>query len=196
MPKRERYHHGDLKSASLEAGWQALRSAGAEQLSVRDIAQTLGVTHRAVYRHYPDKAALLNALAARGAGAIAAHLNAAGADPVERLSAYVGFALDEPHVFRLVFTRDPDSIKDDAGLQAALAEMITAGQATFRRPSSTGQTVREGAIRYWAVAHGLAELFLSGVLGHVAPDTASRYARDQIVRLIAEDDRRQPAQQA
>ena len=57
----ERYHHGDLRKALIKKGLERLRKGAAETLSLREIARSVGVSATAVYRHFPDKAALLSA---------------------------------------------------------------------------------------------------------------------------------------
>ncbi len=53
------YHHGDLRSALVEEGLRLLAASDAEHLSLREIARNAGVSATAVYRHFPDKEALL-----------------------------------------------------------------------------------------------------------------------------------------
>ena len=60
------YHHGDLRSALVAAGLKALEQGDAADLSLRQIAREVGVSATAVYRHFPDKQALLGALAEEG----------------------------------------------------------------------------------------------------------------------------------
>ena len=56
------YHRQNLAAAIAQQARQQLEEHGADQLSLRQIARFLAVTPAAVYRHYPDKAALLNQL--------------------------------------------------------------------------------------------------------------------------------------
>ncbi|WP_204120161.1 TetR/AcrR family transcriptional regulator [Levilactobacillus wangkuiensis] len=56
------YHRENLAAAIQQRARQQLETAGAEQLSLRQIARFLAVTPAAVYRHFPDKASLLAAL--------------------------------------------------------------------------------------------------------------------------------------
>jgi len=56
------YHRENLAAAIQQQARQQLETAGAEQLSLRQIARFLAVTPAAVYRHFPDKASLLAAL--------------------------------------------------------------------------------------------------------------------------------------
>ena len=107
----KRYHHGDLRGALIASGLKALESCGEAELSLRGLARDAGVSPTAVYRHFPDKRALLGALANEGvvrlgaaqlAALAAAGGGAAGFAATGR--AYVRFALDEPALFRLAFT--------------------------------------------------------------------------------------------
>ena len=55
------YHHGNLKDALVMAAENLLEhSGGARALSLRQTAEQAGVSHNAPYRHFRDKAALLD----------------------------------------------------------------------------------------------------------------------------------------
>ena len=58
------YHHGNLRPALLAAAERALARGG--ELSLRELAREIGVSHAAPRRHFPDKQALLDALALDG----------------------------------------------------------------------------------------------------------------------------------
>ena len=60
------YHHGNLRTAILDAAGRSLREHGADQLSLRDLAREIGVSHTAPRRHFTDRQALLDALAEAG----------------------------------------------------------------------------------------------------------------------------------
>src|ERR1700678_4347619 len=60
------YHHGTLAPALVEAALKQVEQGGAEAVSLRDLAQSLGVSRAAPYRHFPDRDALLATVAARG----------------------------------------------------------------------------------------------------------------------------------
>ena len=60
------YHHGDLKSALISAALAAVEQNGPDAVSLRDLAQSLGVSRAAPYRHFADRDALLAAVAAKG----------------------------------------------------------------------------------------------------------------------------------
>src|SRR3954467_12335957 len=69
------YHHGNLRTALLAAAETAL-AAGAD-LSMRELAREVGVSHAAPRRHFADKQALLDALAEDGFLRLGAELQAA-----------------------------------------------------------------------------------------------------------------------
>lgn len=63
---RSTFRHGNLPEALIKAALARLETDGAEALSLREIARDVGVNHRAVYRHFPDKLSLLARVAEEG----------------------------------------------------------------------------------------------------------------------------------
>lgn len=60
------YHHGDLKAALIEKSVEFIAKNGVENLSLRQLARDLGVSHGAPARHFSNKATLLTAVATKG----------------------------------------------------------------------------------------------------------------------------------
>ncbi|MEU4746905.1 helix-turn-helix domain-containing protein, partial [Actinosynnema sp. NPDC023658] len=71
------YHHGNLRTALLDAAERGLRERGADTLALRDLAREIGVSHAAPRRHFPSRQALLDALAVAGFERLDAELRAA-----------------------------------------------------------------------------------------------------------------------
>jgi AcrR family transcriptional regulator len=106
---RENFRHGNLADALLEAALVRLEAAGADSLSLRELARDAGVNHRAVYRHFPDKLSLLARVAEAGWVRLAARIKkrAAGKAPGEETLVAAGvtlfvFARDKPSLFQLM----------------------------------------------------------------------------------------------
>ena len=107
------YHHGALADALIEAGLKAVEQEGEAAVSLRDLAQSIGVSRAAPYRHFQDRDALLAAIAARGFDELniryAAALETPG-DGRAKLSAaqtaFFGFAFEKPGLYRLMFESD------------------------------------------------------------------------------------------
>src|SRR6476659_10106990 len=97
------YHHGNLRAALLEQAELTVRERGVEDLSLRELAREIGVSHGAPRRHFSDRQALLDALAQSGFERLGAELraaiDAAGEDFRARLqaaaTAYVHFAVED-----------------------------------------------------------------------------------------------------
>lgn len=164
--KERAYHHGDLRSALIEAGLRALQAAPIEELSLRALAREAGVSATAVYRHFPDKQALLAALADAGLESLGRHQqSAAGAAGPEQAfgatgRAYVRWALANPALFRLVFACN-DALGETVFGQSLAARMLQANAA-----AATGDPddARRLVVQAWALVHGLAMLMLDGQL--------------------------------
>jgi AcrR family transcriptional regulator len=63
---KKHYHHGDLTKSLLESASLIIKEQGTESLSMRKLADTVGVSRTAPYHHFKDKNALLCALAEQG----------------------------------------------------------------------------------------------------------------------------------
>src|ERR1700742_1426201 len=115
-----RYHHGNLRDAILEAAAAVIARDGVGALSLRAIAQDLGVSHTAFRRHFGSREGVLNALAVRGHRRLAQEVRPADAF-IDAGVAYVRFALDHPGLFAVMFR--PELLDEsDAELAAARAE--------------------------------------------------------------------------
>lgn len=157
------YHHGDLRASLIEAGLKALETNDFGELSLRQLAREVGVSATAVYRHFPDKQALLGALANEGIERLgraqqAAAESAGQGDAFAATGrAYVRFALANPALFRLTFSQC-----DRAG-QAIFGENLAADLLREKAQQTVGgdeQAVRRLMVQAWALVHGLAMLML------------------------------------
>jgi len=163
------YHHGDLRSALIEAGLALLEARAADDLSLREVARAVGVSATAVYRHFPDKAALMGALAVEGldrlgraqhaayeaAGGGVAGFSATGA-------AYVRFALGNTALFRMIFANPPKGdVMELADVSVDAMRFLMENAAKY---APAGVEPRVFALQSWSIAHGLAMLILDGQL--------------------------------
>ncbi len=137
------------------------------------VASSVGVTAMALYRHFADRAALLNALADAGFEDLAARVTAAPKprDPEKRLlkilDVFLDFALQRPRLFELMFLTPragartyPRDFKAGASPTANLTtEAIEEGIRTgyFRQDDASEITFAMGAL-----LQGLVMLYLGG----------------------------------
>lgn len=151
-----------------------VRAEGAANLSLREVAKRIEYSSAALYRYFPDKAALVAELCRRGFAELARRLRAVPADlaPAERLLqtglAYLRFAADEPQLYTLMFVdvmpgqpstpnsiEAPHLLRDDAfaALHAVLADGAAAGAFQL-----SAEHLLPTALAHWALVHGSAML--------------------------------------
>src|SRR3954469_25220545 len=76
-PAPRGYHHGNLRSALIEAGLELIQEKGAAALTLREIGARAGVSRMAAYRHFANKEDLLGAISEAGFQQFAAALTEA-----------------------------------------------------------------------------------------------------------------------
>ncbi len=187
---RSDYHHGDLRQALIDAALEMVSENGIEKLSLRKMARRVGVTHSAPYRHFQDKNALIAALAEEGFRDLGEYMvrerDRESGPPTARLYAlglaYVLFAVDKPHFFRVMFA---PSVRDQKGRYPTLCESHDAAFGLLHQAVSDCQAegrIREGdtelhARTCWILVHGIASLCVNGLI-----DSSSRAAVEAVVR--------------
>ena len=124
----------EVRDALIAAGHRVLAAHGTKGLTVRAVATEAGVAPMGVYNHLDGKEGLLAALVSDGFDRLrAATVASTSSDPVVRLRTagrnYRAFALENPTLYRLMFSGACPV--DEAGVAAlgALTELIRFGQA-------------------------------------------------------------------
>jgi AcrR family transcriptional regulator len=188
--QRESYHHGDLRKALLAAALELVRQRRSTHFSLRDLAERVGVTQSAIYRHFNDLDDLLSTLCRQGFDALAEterQILADSPDPSVRLRAlirlYIQFATSNPAYFRIMF---------DSGF-ANRPENIGRARPTFKYLKDVIAEIGGGhdgafekTVAIWASLHGLSALMLSGQLGPVLKQPARRARLEQTVTELIE----------
>jgi len=166
------YHHGNLRQALLDRAMTELRDEGADALSLRELARAVGVSHAAPRRHFPDRKALLDALAIEGFERLGDDMREAAADDgdadfeptLQRCArAYVTFATTDTALLELMFAGKHTDSVDSAADQAfaPILELILRGQAegVFEH----GDPERVG-LMLLSTIHGIAALKNAGMI--------------------------------
>jgi AcrR family transcriptional regulator len=167
------YHHGNLRTALLIQATLTVRERGVQALSLRELAREVGVSHAAPRRHFADRQALLEGLAAWGFQALGAELEAAeraGDDFQTRLRAiaagYVRFATREAAMLELMFASKREEHADHLGRAAhdafrVLLDLIRHGQEERILPA--GEPERVGLMLF-ATIQGIAAMLTAGIV--------------------------------
>ena len=178
--KPRTYHHGDLKAALVEAAAAIVRTKGLEALTLREVARRTGVSAAAPYRHFPDRRALVAAVAERGfrrlGEAMEEGMKSAGGRAGFRQVAvsYVEFGLANPAEYRVMFgpevadTGDFPSLRETSrGVLGGVAGVVSHLQkAGLIGPGDAWKI----AVALWSMLHGLVILVLDGQTEGIAPD--------------------------
>ncbi|MEO3859526.1 TetR/AcrR family transcriptional regulator [Acrocarpospora sp. B8E8] len=187
------HHHGDLRHALEKAALELLNTKGIGGFTMAEASRRAGVSVAAPYKHYPDRDALLAALAVRAYSqqreryriAMAEHTDP-GAQLAAFAAAYVEFAADQPALFELMFAAGLD--------KARFPELAAAGRALFTELSAPARALcgdehraRRLILAIAASAHGHAVFLAQGVLDDLPNplDAARREAAITASALIA-----------
>lgn len=157
----------------LRAARALFERGGAQAVSMRRIAQAVGLTPMAIYRHFPNREALLQRISDDSFQEISRHWSARneGGDVIARLLAiqqiYLDYALAHPHLFDHAFSmpreqarRFPEDFRARRSptLNVVADVVIEAQQAGRLRPGDAWDI----AMTLWAHTHGLIVLYRAG----------------------------------
>lgn len=178
--EKKSYHHGDLYSSLLAAANDIIAEGGVAALSMRKLADRVGVSRTAPYHHFKDKNELLCAIAEQGFKHHQQQLHEiplryAQLDGPQRFAeyvrAYINFAANDPETYDLMFGREiwklgqpTDSLrlvsKESFRLWLSWVE-----QLQQQRVLPADQPTLPLAQACWATMHGLCRLLNDGIYG-------------------------------
>lgn len=174
QPRRP-YHHGNLRRALVDEALATIRTDGVHGLTLREIGARVGVSRTALYRHFADKGALLDAVATEGFRTLREALVGAWEDGGRDDDAframgfaYVRFAVANSSHYRVMFGGSVDA-------QAHEPEFVTEGHGAFQAlVDALTSLQRGGSVRrddpvllatyVWSLVHGMAMLAIDGKL--------------------------------
>lgn len=169
--EKQGYHHGDLRRSLIEQGLQLVREVGIEDLSLRQLAERVGVSTPALYHHFRNKQALLAALGEASIAEFEAVLKpalTASSDLDDFVMAYVRFARDNPQLYELMFGGATWRSAEAGDFQRAarqsfrmMGEQMQRAQAAGHLPDSINP-LRLAQVG-WATLHGLCRMYNDGL---------------------------------
>lgn len=181
--KREkaRYHHGDLREALVASSYVQIAQNGVANFSLADACRRAGVSTAAPYKHFRDRDEILECVVARAFDELAERSMAAvaaagGAEKIEGIiamgEAYVTFALEEEHLFRLMFGQHPrlketpQVVEDGTKCFSGVIEQV----ARYSQANGLAGDPKAIAVRLWTFVHGAASLLIDEDYATVAPE--------------------------
>lgn len=194
-----------VRDELLAAAVRLLDKHGPDALQARKVAVTAGTSTMAVYTHFGGMPQLIAAVAEEGMRQFDAALTIPVTDdPVADLLAtgiaYRHYAIDRPHMYRLMFgstsahginaparnmlTLSVAQISDDyptfGHLVHGVHRSMRAGRITAESPGtdSSDAVVVATAVQFWTAMHGFVMLELAG---HFGDSTDSRAAAERVL---------------
>lgn len=179
------YHHGNLRETLVAAALELIATKGISGVTLAEVARMAGVSPAAPYRHFPDRANLMAAVAREGFVEFAKALEKAWqrgmGTPLECLQrighAYLGFARQKPALYAAMFesgvapSSDADLSRESARAFNILKDACADLHATL--PEDRRAPTLMMAYHIWALSHGIASLFGRGdAASHATPVSA------------------------
>lgn len=165
------YHHGNLKEEFIEKGLEYIDKYGIENLSMRKLAESIGVSSAAPYAHFRNKEAFLDSIQEHITESLTEALKNAY-DSCENMKnilvvlgvRYVLFFYENPLYYQFLFTRsriDLNSFPPFIFYKEIAAEALK----RIHQKRLTKETIRKKTLTMWATAHGIAQFaIMEGVL--------------------------------
>jgi AcrR family transcriptional regulator len=175
-PGKSAYHHGDLRRSLMTEAIILIREHGIEGLSLRKLAERVGVSQTAIYHHFKDKQALLGALGIEGILQFGEQVNSVLLDEARPLGqrfeefvmAYVRFAMANPELYELMFGRTTWKLGDNAEFKrSARAAFRRYGEGLLHLQVAGALPGNINPLRLaqvaWATMHGLCRMYNDGL---------------------------------
>ena len=172
---RRGYHHGNLREALIDTVVRLVERDGPEKVTVREAARHAGVSSGAPFRHFPNKVALMTAVAEEAMGRLRAYVEGAleetaGENPLARFraigTAYLRWAFGNPTQFQIISTRSWLDFEGSASLRRDNDALRTAIQEILGEARRRGRLRRKDteivALAGRALVYGLARMEIDG----------------------------------
>jgi AcrR family transcriptional regulator len=176
-PKTPTAQPMELRDACIVAAQELIAENGIENLSLREVARKLGVSHQAPYKHYPSRDHLLAEVMRRCFQRFAAYLDARprANDPRQDLEAlglrYLGYAQKHPLEYRLMFSSTWPAAAGQTGLAADATHAFDVLRSVLRRHHGDSPALRDAAeldaLYIWSTVHGLAGVMNGPCIGQL-----------------------------
>lgn len=157
----------------LTAARQILDRDGIDAVAMRAVAEAVGLTPMALYRHFENRAALLNALADEGFQALAAKLTVTKlrgdmeSQLMQLSDVFLDHALKFPHLYDLMFLARREGARSypedfKAGRSPTFNPTVQVLEEAMRRGELRQDDALEIAFELSAISHGLLVLYRGG----------------------------------
>jgi AcrR family transcriptional regulator len=156
-----------------EEALQILEEEGEDAVSMRRVAQTVGITPMAIYHHFPNRGALLNFVVDQEFEKFLGYMQTAPmhgsveAQLLSSMDSYIDYAFDRPRIFDYVFSRPrPNARRYPDDFRARRSPTLNPIADLVAQAMESGYLKRDDvweiALELWAHAHGYVSLYRGG----------------------------------
>jgi len=177
-----------------EEALKILDKEGADAVSMRRVAQAVGITPMAIYHHFPNRDALLNFVVD---GEFEKFLEYIQAPPprgsfesrlLSSMDSYISYAFDRPRIFDYVFSQPrPNARRYPDDFRARRSPTLNPIADLVAQAMESGYLKRDDvweiALELWAHAHGYVMLYRGGRF-HLSETDFRALVRRSFRRLI------------
>ncbi len=198
IASKEKYHHGDLKEALIDAVQQLIIEKGAENFSLADACRLAGVSTAAPYRHFQDREEILGAVIHRAKDTLAdlsfKAVDKTGEGSLETIIAighvYIDFAVTKPEMFRIMFSSKnlmtPEQQVSNGGMECF--NLVIRQIQLYCENNRIDEDFTQLAMRLWTFVHGAAALLVEGSYQKICDKVDLEYVHqmvaDSALRLL------------
>lgn len=174
MTELRSYHHGNLRAALIATAQAVVQQDGHEAVSLRALAESLGVSRGAPYRHFSDRETLLAEVALDGFNTLNKLLKDVDAEPLPASKKlytaarqFLSFVRANPKIFRLMYEAE---LLTGAGIHPQLAESQRHAYQNLddllahALPGVSTQIRKLRLIAMWSTLYGFAKIGQMGIL--------------------------------
>ena len=195
MTTKKRAAPLELKEACIVAARDVIAEQGIEQLSLREVARKLGVSHQAPYRHYASRDHLLAEVMRRCFESFALALDERERfeEPMDDLESlgrlYLAYAAEHPLEYRLMFgtpwpapAEHPDLVRDAVHAFDVLRGVL---RRAWGDSAAARTQVDLHAMFIWSTMHGFASITHANVMDclQLAPKVEAQ-APEHVMRMV------------
>ncbi|WP_027857242.1 TetR/AcrR family transcriptional regulator [Marinobacterium jannaschii] len=175
---KKHYHHGDLRQTLLDTATAIISEGGVDALSMRKLADHVGVSRTAPYHHFKDKNALLCAIAEAG---FKQHFEVVSLLPQQHpqldkhalfelyVLSYIRFADSNPETYDLMFGKEIWKLGQPSEALHATSRQCFQHWLEWIEVLQTEKVLTDQhptlrvAQASWATLHGLCRLLNDGI---------------------------------
>ena len=172
--RKNEYHHKNLKNELIENAIKIISEDGISNLSLRNLSSKCGVSHNAVYRHFPSKENMIDACRKYISDGLTVYLEESienmdtkNPETIYHLSyAYINYFKENPAYFNFIYDSKTyckivfslDEVEENYPPYEIFRKVCLSLISEFKLSREEGL---RRLVRYWSLMHGVVSLMIS-----------------------------------